>query len=219
MNERIEQTITSMEVAKMIEKDHRHLLTDIRRYSRNLLDSELVSGEEPKIRLFDFWRESTYIGGQGKTLPCYAITKKGCEFIAHKMTGAKGTVFTALYINRFHEMEDALTEVRGIPASRSFVAIERNDKYKLRANWFTYMLDVLETELGLTGENMLHQSYEAMKNEGLDIEGVKRQYMAETGRADFSTFEAVLHNREAAGELADILCRNMRINLIQRCLG
>lgn len=32
--------------------------------------------------------------------------KKGCEFIAHKMTGQKGTEFTARYINRFHEMED-----------------------------------------------------------------------------------------------------------------
>ncbi len=40
--------------------------------------------------------------------PCYRITKKGCEFIAHKLTGTKGTIFTARYINRFHEMEDIL---------------------------------------------------------------------------------------------------------------
>ena len=39
---------------------------------------------------------------------CYRITKKGCEFIAHKLTGTKGTIFTARYINRFHEMEDIL---------------------------------------------------------------------------------------------------------------
>lgn len=42
-------------------------------------------------------------------MPCYDITKKGCEFIAHKLTGIKGTEFTARYINRFHEMEDALS--------------------------------------------------------------------------------------------------------------
>lgn len=36
------------------------------------------------------------------------VTKKGCEFIAHKLTGQKGTEFTARYINRFHEMEGAL---------------------------------------------------------------------------------------------------------------
>lgn len=34
------------------------------------------------------------------------LQKKGCEFIAHKMTGQKGTEFTARYINRFHEMEE-----------------------------------------------------------------------------------------------------------------
>jgi hypothetical protein len=42
-------------------------------------------------------------------MPCYLVTKKGCEFIAHKLTGQKGTEFTAWYINRFHEMEDELT--------------------------------------------------------------------------------------------------------------
>lgn len=36
------------------------------------------------------------------------ISKKGCEFIAHKMTGQKGAIFTAKYIERFHEMQDAL---------------------------------------------------------------------------------------------------------------
>ena len=36
----------------------------------------------------------------------FLVTKKGCEFIAHKMTGQKGTEFTARYINRFHEMEE-----------------------------------------------------------------------------------------------------------------
>ena len=32
---------------------------------------------------------------KGKKRPCYNITKKGCEFIAHKLTGTKGTAFTA----------------------------------------------------------------------------------------------------------------------------
>lgn len=42
-------------------------------------------------------------------MPCFLVTKKGCEFIAHKLTGQKGTEFTARYINRFHEMENELT--------------------------------------------------------------------------------------------------------------
>lgn len=94
------QTITSMEVAEMVRKDHSKLLRDIRVYSEQL--------NEAKIGLVDFFTESTYIDSKGETRPCYDVTKKGCEFIAHKLTGIKGTEFTAKYINRFHEMEDAL---------------------------------------------------------------------------------------------------------------
>lgn len=96
----VEQTIPSMEVAEMVEKEHSRLLKDIRRYNNYF--------SEDKIDFTDFWQDSTYTDSQNKERPCYLITKKGCEFIAHKMTGAKGTVFTARYINRFHDMENAL---------------------------------------------------------------------------------------------------------------
>lgn len=65
---------------------------------------------EAKIGHSDFFRESTYRSEQNKEIPCYRITKKGCEFIAHKLTGTKGTIFTARYINRFHEMQDILSK-------------------------------------------------------------------------------------------------------------
>ena len=54
----------------------------------------------------DFFTEVTYKDANNQERPCFQITKKGCEFIAHKLTGQKGTEFTARYINRFHEMED-----------------------------------------------------------------------------------------------------------------
>ncbi|HIW49815.1 MAG TPA: Rha family transcriptional regulator [Candidatus Blautia intestinavium] len=99
---KIENTIDSREVADMVEKNHKDLMRDIRRYVEQLT--------ERKIAPSDFFRESTYKDSTGRSLPCYQITKKGCEFIAHKLTGVKGTEFTARYINRFHEMEDALAQ-------------------------------------------------------------------------------------------------------------
>ena len=96
----IEQTIISMEVAEMVEKEHKHLLKDIRRYNKQL--------EEGKISPNYFGKESSTLSANNRKIPCYLVTKKGCEFIAHKMTGAKGTIFTARYINRFHDMENAL---------------------------------------------------------------------------------------------------------------
>lgn len=89
--------IASMEVAQMVDKKHCDLLRDIRKYCEQLGES--------KIALSDFFTKSTYLSEQNKTMPCFLVTKKGCEFIAHKLTGQKGTEFTARYIDRFHEME------------------------------------------------------------------------------------------------------------------
>lgn len=94
----------SREVAEMVEKDHRHLLRDIGGYCAAL---EKVA--EPKIGLSDFFIEATYKDPTGRTLPCYYITKKGCDMIANKLTGAKGVIFTAKYVTRFDEMEKQLS--------------------------------------------------------------------------------------------------------------
>lgn len=113
MNEIIKSnTITSMEVAEMVGKEHKKLLRDIRVYIAQL--------DESKIGLIDFFTKSQYIDKSNRQKPCYLVTKKGCEFIAHKLTGIKGTEFTAKYINRFHEMEDEL-----ITRPRPMTALEQ----------------------------------------------------------------------------------------------
>ena len=48
---------------------------------------------EAKIGLGDFFTEVTYKDANNQERPCFQITKKGCEFIAHKLTGQKGTEF------------------------------------------------------------------------------------------------------------------------------
>lgn len=92
--------IDSREVAEMVEKPHNDLLKDIRRYIGNF--------NAGTISHVAFFQDSTYIDSKGETRPCYLITKKGCEFIAHKLTGQKGTEFTAMYIERFHAMEEKI---------------------------------------------------------------------------------------------------------------
>lgn len=96
------ETIDSRIIAETIEKRHDHLVRDIKKYCEYLT--------EPKIGVSDFFIESTYKDSTGRTLICYLCTRKGCEMIANKMTGQKGTVFTAMYINAFHSMENQLAE-------------------------------------------------------------------------------------------------------------
>lgn len=116
---RLEITLDSREVATFMEKEHKELLRDIRRYVEQIEEInkkafEEGKGAERKIALGDFFREANYLDANNQARPCYQITKKGCEFIAHKLTGTKGTEFTARYINRFHDMEEALKDDRNI---------------------------------------------------------------------------------------------------------
>lgn len=90
-------TLDSREVSKMLAKNHADLLRDISKYERYF--------NESKIALVEFFIPDTYIDSKGEERKCYLITKKGCEFLAHKMTGQKGAAFTARYIELFHQME------------------------------------------------------------------------------------------------------------------
>jgi len=92
-------TLNSREVAEMVGKEHKNLLRDIHTYI------SYMKGGQLKIEPSDFFIESTYQNEQNKTMPCFLITRKGCDHLAHKMTGQKDTLFTAMYITRFYAME------------------------------------------------------------------------------------------------------------------
>jgi len=98
------ETLDSRLVAEMVEKTHSHLLRDINGYIAHLVKSIT----DPKDGLSEYFVSSSYQDSTGRTLPCYLITRKGCEFIANKLTGEKGSLFTKAYIDRFHEMEKGL---------------------------------------------------------------------------------------------------------------
>jgi len=92
--------IDSREVAEAIEKRHHHLLRDIDRYIKFMTEST-----ETKIGFSGFFVASTYFDSTGRTLPCYLLSKMGCEMVANKLTGEKGVLFTAAYVTKFNELE------------------------------------------------------------------------------------------------------------------
>lgn len=103
-----ELTLDSREVAEMVGKRHDHLIRDIETYIQYLDNPDLGNGSKPIVA--DFFMENNYKSGTpSRNYKRYDCTKKGCEFIAHKLTGQKGAVFTATYINKFHEMESIIT--------------------------------------------------------------------------------------------------------------
>lgn len=96
-------TLDSREVAEMIGKRHSDLIRDIETYLQYL--------ENAKVRSQDFFLKSSYKAkGNNRTYKRYDVTKKGCDMIANKLTGQKGVLFTAAYVNRFYEMKEVLIE-------------------------------------------------------------------------------------------------------------
>lgn len=100
MNTSTIETIDSREVAEMIEVTHGSLLKKVRNYEEILTKSKLTS--------LDFFIPSEYKDTKGEIRNCYLLTKKGCEMVANKLTGEKGVIFTAKYVNRFEEMEQKI---------------------------------------------------------------------------------------------------------------
>lgn len=93
------KTINSREVAEMIGKEHDQLLRTIRGYIK-------VLDHSAKLQTANFFIESSYKNANNQSYPCYEVTKKGCEMIANKMTGEKGILFTAEYVEKFNQMEE-----------------------------------------------------------------------------------------------------------------
>lgn len=106
----IPQVLTSLEVAELMGRTHKKVLESIRLYISQMEEIENNNGTGTERGWLKYFSDSTYIAGNGQEQPCYNVTKIGCEFLAHKLKGIKGTEFTMRYIDRFHDMEEAISE-------------------------------------------------------------------------------------------------------------
>ena len=105
----VRNTLTSLEVAEMMEIEHAKLIRKLEGDKKHVGIIPVLT--EAQLGVSEYFNVSTYKDNSGKENKCYDITKKGCEMIAHKMTGEKGILFTAKYIERFHAMEDYIKEM------------------------------------------------------------------------------------------------------------
>ena len=101
----IENTLTSLEVAEMVGKNHKEVLRDI----RNII-KRVSANTERKVALSEYFVESTYKDITGRELPCFLLTKQGCEVFGNRMVGAKGDSFSFEYVGRFNQMEEYIKQ-------------------------------------------------------------------------------------------------------------
>lgn len=165
--------IDSRDVAEMVGKGHDKLMRDIRRYSEHL--------GEAKIGESSFWIKSTYINSQNKEQPCYLVTEKGCEFIAHKLTGQKGSEFTARYIDRFHEMKGELE-------GQADMVLQEFMKQQAICN--QQQADVINAVVNLAGQMM-----EGLKDLSAEVESLRSQRFGISSGNPFSVQQDVVDQR------------------------
>lgn len=153
----IKQTITTLEICEMLEMKHWQIL-------RKLDGTKKVNGiikilGDNKIVVSDYFIPSTYMTEQRREMPCYKVTRLGCDFLANKFNGEKGIIFTAKYVKRFHEMEEAIKakERATIPESPTPAAGKRQipmTKWFFSNNW---KCDAIMANFGWSRKYLYHK--------------------------------------------------------------
>lgn len=112
--EKLEKTITTVEIAEMMGMRHADVL---RKLEGQNVRGKHVKGileilNERNLAFVENFAKSTYRDAKGEERPCYKLTRQGCEFFAHKFQGEKGIIFTARYIECFHQMEQMIIQTQ-----------------------------------------------------------------------------------------------------------
>lgn len=120
---KLENKLSSREVADMMEVRHDVLLKKIEGINEDFTDHKIVVSK--------YWVVSSYKDASGKSNKEFLITKRGCEFLAHKTTGTKGNLFTDRYMDRFEQMKEVISngKLKSKPVDNSLKEKEIEARY------------------------------------------------------------------------------------------
>lgn len=128
-NSHEQPTTTSLNVAKVFDKRHDHVIRDIEKIlttpilgSENKNDSQIDTSNLRALKEWFF--ESTYINSRGKTYKSYEMTKDGFVLLAMGFTGEKALALKIAYIEQFNAMEKELQDR------------EKNKQYRIKCRNF-----------------------------------------------------------------------------------
>lgn len=181
----IEQTITTLEIAEMMEMKHWQIL-------RKLDGTKKVKGiiqilNDNKIVAVDYFIKSAYTDDKGEQRPCYKVTKLGCDFLANKFNGEKGIVFTARYVKRFADMEEAIKKPQtALPKNDDPFAdccITKVQPSASHGKWFrrnNWKLKIIMERFDWTRKFLYHKILTEL-SDLYDLEVVERFYVYQYG--------------------------------------
>lgn len=127
-NKTKQNTITTIEIAEMLGMKHYKILEKLDGTKDGKTKGIIVILNAHDFVVDDYFIKSSYIDAKGETRPCYLVTKLGCDFLANKFTGEKGIIFTAKYVKRFNEMEQAIKNPFNLPTTYKEALIQLLEK-------------------------------------------------------------------------------------------
>lgn len=96
--------VSSREIAKNFEKEHKHIIRDI--------DAKINSLETSVQNWTHLFMESKYEDKYGREQREYLLTRDGFSFMIMGFTGSKADIWKLKYIDAFNKMEQALLDIK-----------------------------------------------------------------------------------------------------------
>ena len=204
------KTITSMEVARMLGKTHSHMLRDIRRQIQNIEQINADENAQTKVGLSKYFLESVYTDVTGRKCLYYEITQRGCELLAHKYVGVKGTKFSILYIERFHELQREKSVMSDNNIMIEDWSLKDNEWLQSHEGNFRFMCK----KLGWKRKKLYHQLLNTLSRKH-DIDQYTAIYTADTGHSPRYIMYVVAHFPELRKDADEIIIYQLQ-NIVRR---
>lgn len=143
---------TSLDVAETFDKEHYHVLEDIRSIQRNINSPDFTG----------LFLETDYTASNGKKNPMYAMNRDGFTLLVMGYTGEKAMQFKLAYIRQFNAMEAALQgktieRHKGIAVRQALTKAlqQSNEDARMRGHAYSNYTNCIYKELfGLTAAQL-----------------------------------------------------------------
>ncbi|MHB0944627.1 Rha family transcriptional regulator [Paenibacillus sp. ALE1] len=200
--------VNSREVADKIGKQHNDLMKSIRNYADHLTKGNFT--------LSDFFIESSYQDSTSRTLPCFMLTRKGCDMVANKLTGRKGVLFTAEYVTKFEEMEreqnkvPVLTERQAIIQSIKLAAEIAEEMEAVKATTQENSTKIIEIEQKLDTQITLNSGEQRRLQRAISHKIYTIEPLAEERPELFRQLHREIKDRWQVGSYKDVLRQDLQ---------
>lgn len=216
-------TMSSLDIAEWIGKDHAHLMRDIDGYIQIMENPTLDYGVKSMVS--DFFIPDEYVSGNPpRKYRCFGITKKGCDMVANKMTGEKGVLFTAAYVTKFEEMEKMLQpQLPQTPIEALLLAVQNMAAQEKRINQLEDTQKTIKETIVYRPDNwrneinkMFDRVARANENRYRDMRAESYRILEERAKCDLEKrLDNLKDRKREAGATATEINRTNKIEVIE----